>query len=378
MWVCVSIISSIQYYEFEVYMSTSNSDSAKPKHGRMDWIDATRGIGVMLVILVHSIIPNINPITLHVSSFVIPLFFIFSGVTHNVDKHRINVKRFLKTRAKQLLVPYFCLYGVVLLLFVPFSSVLEFPITLAELGFWFIYGSGPPKLTLHLWFLPVLYFGMVLFVGLDYVTKDLPRLFRWMLVGVLFYGASFLKALFDPMLVPWHLNAILISTAFIIIGNEARHFRQLDAWSFGSTTLDALALLAGTSLLVFLSRMNGFVDLAMDNYGSSLWLYLATGTLGTVMVTLATNMALEASETIRRLLLRIGRHSQEVYEAHPLVFYLVTPVIMLAGMLLGWLIPIEPLGWFIRFISATAITITFTTRFIRVNSTLKFIFTGRT
>lgn len=358
-------------------MSASNSDSAKPKHGRMDWIDATRGIGVILVILVHSIIPNINPITLHVSSFVIPLFFIFSGVTHNADKHRNNIKRFLKTRAKQLLVPYFCLYGVVLLLFVPFSSVFEFPLTPSQLAFWFFYGSGPPKLTLHLWFLPVLYFGMALFVGLDYVTKNLPRSFRWMLVGALSYGAIFLKASFEPMLVPWHLNAILLSAAFIIIGNEARHYRELDAWSFESTAFDALALAAGTSLLIVLSRMNGFVDLAVDNYGRSIWLYLATGTLGTVMVTLATNKALEASETIRSLLLRVGRHSQEVYEAHPLVFYLVAPVIMFVGMLLGWLIPVEPLGWFIRFISATAISITFTTRFIRANSTLRFIFTGR-
>ncbi|MFO7837439.1 MAG: acyltransferase family protein [Candidatus Thorarchaeota archaeon] len=359
-------------------MEDSNTALKRPSYGRMDWIDATRGIGVILVILVHSIIPTVNPITIHLSSFAIPLFFIFSGITHNTKKYRNNVKGFLQTRAKQLLIPYFCLYGVVLILFVPFSSVLEFSLTPNELFFWFIYGSGPPKLTLHLWFLPVLYFGMALFVGLDYLTQGLPSSFRWVLVGLLVFGAVLLQSFFSPMLVPWHLNAIFISSAFIIIGNETRRSRELDAWSFGSTTLDALALGIGSLALLLLSRANGFVDLAVDNTGNSIWLYLATGTLGTVIVTLATNLVMGTSERICGLLLRFGKHSQEVYEAHPLIFYLVGPVIMAAGVLLGWLIPVEPLGWIIRFVSATAITITLTTRLIRVNGTLRFIFTGRT
>jgi fucose 4-O-acetylase-like acetyltransferase len=82
---------------------------------RIEWIDLSKGIGMVLVILGHCVCfgGNIHNI---VFSFHMPLFFILSGIVFGN-----NQKNFVLKKAKALLVPYvyFCLVGLIVSLIIP-------------------------------------------------------------------------------------------------------------------------------------------------------------------------------------------------------------------------------------------------------------------
>ena len=231
---------------------------------RLDWIEMAKGIGVTLVVLVHSIIPRIDPVTTHLSSFTIPIFFVLTGLTYNNEKHRTHLRNLATSRARQLLIPYFSLYLLMMILFIPLSPSIETYLTPDQLLFWFLYGSGPPDSATHLWFLPVLFLGLMLFVTLDRITYSLPRAFRWVMSMVLVLAADIIWSLFRPILVPWRMSSVLIAASMMIIGNEIRRLRGLKRWTYGSRIRNTIGVLLVTTVLLTLSQLNGFTDMAVD------------------------------------------------------------------------------------------------------------------
>jgi fucose 4-O-acetylase-like acetyltransferase len=107
------------------------------------------------------------------ASFAIALFFIMAGMTYNGDKHRSNLKTYAISRGRQLLIPYFVLYIIMIVAFVPLAGSVDTYLTPADVVFWFLYGAGPPGQATHLWFLPVLYFGLLLFIAIESVTHKI-------------------------------------------------------------------------------------------------------------------------------------------------------------------------------------------------------------
>lgn len=79
---------------------------------RLEYIDLAKGIGIILVVIGHSI--NGHGITGHyISSFHMPLFFLLSGLCFN-DSRYPNFTPFLKKRIRTLLLP--CLYFTCIML----------------------------------------------------------------------------------------------------------------------------------------------------------------------------------------------------------------------------------------------------------------------
>lgn len=61
---------------------------------RIEWIDTIKGVGIILVLIGHCNIPNINQ---YIYLFHMPLFYIISGYCWNVDKNRnLPFKDFFK------------------------------------------------------------------------------------------------------------------------------------------------------------------------------------------------------------------------------------------------------------------------------------------
>ena len=101
----------------------------EPQLPRFEWIEVTKGIGITFVILVHSMIPWLNPVTIHLSSFTIAIFFFLAGLTYNNYRYRGNLRYFAISRGKQFLIPYFFLYIImmVLLFSLVFSTIARQP-----------------------------------------------------------------------------------------------------------------------------------------------------------------------------------------------------------------------------------------------------------
>ncbi len=85
-----------------------NPGQAGPDRRRIDWIDAAKGLGMILVVITHASPPTwLKEI---VSSFNMPLFFVLAGFVYST-RREIH-ERTLKD-ARRLLLPYFCTVAAV-------------------------------------------------------------------------------------------------------------------------------------------------------------------------------------------------------------------------------------------------------------------------
>ena len=82
------------------------------KKARIDWIDCAKGIGIILVIVGHTVL-NDND-ALHqairgsIFSFHMPLFFILSAITYSSSTDRASFVRKQKNAFRHLIVPMLC------------------------------------------------------------------------------------------------------------------------------------------------------------------------------------------------------------------------------------------------------------------------------
>ncbi|MCO5381610.1 MAG: acyltransferase family protein [Methanosarcina barkeri] len=73
---------------------------------RLHWIDALKGIGIMLVVFAHHSLPV--ALDTYIFSFHMPLFFFISGFLFDFGKYTGSATNFVKGRLRSLIVPYFC------------------------------------------------------------------------------------------------------------------------------------------------------------------------------------------------------------------------------------------------------------------------------
>jgi fucose 4-O-acetylase-like acetyltransferase len=346
---------------------------------RLEWIDISKGIGIIIVILCHSMIPMREDVYQYsavsfMAGFVMAMFFILAGMTYNGDKHRRNLKQYAISRGRQLLFPYFAIYIIMTLLFIPLTGSIDTYLTPAELLFWLLYGAGPPGQPTYLWFLPVLYFGLLLFIVIESVTHSQDPRVRWLLVVLLPFLAFCITDVFSPLLVPWRANSVLFTTAFCIVGHEMRRYRGLNSWRTDSKIRDGIVFMILFVVLFAISQYNGFVSMVDDDYGANGWLYPITGVSGTIALFMLSSLS--KSSSISRGIQFLGVNSQSIYEIHPIFFY-ITPVLV---VLFGWSFvdydSAFTLFWPLRFVIAFGLSVPFAYLVLR-NRILSLIFTGK-
>jgi hypothetical protein len=329
--------------------------------------------------MAHSIIPMMSNVFLEstiflITGFVITLFFILAGMTYNADKYRGTLKNYAISRASQLLLPYFLIYILMTLVFVPLAGSIDTYLTPGDLIFWLFYGAGPFGQPTYLWFLPVLYFGLMLFTVLEKVTYSQDPRLRWIFVIVFPFLGLWITDVFSPLLVPWRLNSVLFAATFCIIGHEMRRYRGLGPWSTDSKIRDGVTLLVLSIIFILISQYNGFVSHPDDGFGKNGWLYLLTGTSGTIVIFIVSSLLSTSSFTKRMQFL--GVNSQIIYEIHPVFFYLVPLLASLFGVTATAYKTSFALFWPFRFVFALGFSIPFTL-LVNRNNGLSLIFTGK-
>ncbi|MFQ5831537.1 MAG: acyltransferase family protein [Candidatus Thorarchaeota archaeon] len=339
----------------------------------------SKGAGIIFVILPHSMIPWQDnaiqwSVIAFVTSFVMPLYFILAGLTYNGEKHRESLRNYAISRGGQLLIPYFAIYIIMMLLFVPLEGSIDTYLTPIDLVFWLLYGAGPPGQPTYLWFLPVLYFGLLIFVAIESVTHTYDPRVKWPLVALFPFLAFWITDVFSPILVPWRLNSVLLAAAFCIIGHEIRRYRGLKSWHTDSRIRDGAILVFLFVFLIPASQYNGFISNADDWLGTNGWLFIVTGTFGTIFIFMLSSLS-EYSIVSRKMQF-LGVGSQVIYEVHPIFFYLVPLIVSLFGFSATDYATSFALFWPIRFVFALGLSIPFTLLVYR-NRLLSLILTGK-
>lgn len=194
---------------------------------RVLWIDAAKGIAMLLVFYGHlggagdnPWFPNLTGSIWVVYLFHMPLFFILSGLTFNPNK---DFRTFFVSRFKRLVIPYFffSIYalGKILLLIIAPSVVGSFHAgamgtPLKELGN-ILLGN-----TNGLWFFLALFWGELALYGLHRLTKNskyhqsmLPIILAFS--GLIWFAVSFLGTY---KYVPFQLLHATEAIAFVGLG----------------------------------------------------------------------------------------------------------------------------------------------------------------
>ncbi len=349
---------------------------------RLEWIDVAKGIGMFLVIWEHATYAVYPPLNHVFVSFVMPMYFLLAGLTYNNQKYREDMKSFLSSRGRQFMIPYVFLMG----LWIAMAAVI--PGTseqgAGELVFWFAYGAGPPTGSPHLWFLPMMYLAMVIFVVSDKMMDRLPPQSKWLLLVVLPLIALFFNTVvagfllvywpFTTGLVPWRLGGVFVAATFMVMGNEIRRFMKLREWSFDRASLDIPAIAGMSMILLALSEINGYTDIASDVVGL-VWIYLLTGIIGTYVMFAGSTLIAKHTRRFKDFLVRVGNSSQEIYELHPMTLRIVPFILIPFGVTNWWL---NPDWWILNsiFISVTTIPLVFYV--IKKNKYLRLMFRGST
>lgn len=145
------------------------------KAERIKWVDAAKGIAILLVILGHTI-SEVGTLTEQTAralifSFHMPLFFILSALTYQFSKSTQEYKTKLKKNFKRLIIPALVLYGLRILVYIvsDFSRIewLNFAINRLNVLFW---GSGS---TVHLSGQNVFPFGMMWFFLVLFLSRSI-------------------------------------------------------------------------------------------------------------------------------------------------------------------------------------------------------------
>lgn len=114
---------------------------------RFDWIDITKGIAIILMVVGHSSIPA--SFSRYIWSFHMPLFFVISGFLYDADKYK-RLESLIKRRIQTLIVPY-----------VFFSIIALMGMSSLGLATWEELYKGWNGYAL--WFIPVLFTTEILF-----------------------------------------------------------------------------------------------------------------------------------------------------------------------------------------------------------------------
>ncbi|MCM1467297.1 MAG: acyltransferase [Alistipes sp.] len=302
---------------------------------RIDYVDIAKGIGILLVIMGH-IEFNYVPFC---GSVHIPLFFILAGFLYDIDKTQDRTYRELTgKRVKRLLVPYL-IYNMVLYVKYLLKLVLShtFTVELGLRGFLgfvyssalfyknvpteenfegFVFGNGP------LWFLTAMAVSSVIFYFIIYFV--LKHRFDWkkiILSSVVLCALSFLLCRTLPVYLPWSMEAALLGAVFMLMGMCLRRYHVIERTSkmYG---LPVVCLV----LFALLHHINGAANLAVQDYGRFMTVYLILGLLGTYIV-LWLSFWFTRSKAVSGVLSYVGQNTLIILAFHMTIISMMVSVL---------------------------------------------------
>ena len=197
------------------------------------WADTVRGFAMVLIILGHTIgyCDSLRPLSIYLSSFYVPLFFVVSGYLFAPDQ-RESIPSFMKRKALHILVPYYIFALISLIPFTIFSvdvqeilqsdRVIDNP--LLHSLFHIIYASGHSgglAQNSPLWFLPC-YFTVIVLAKAVSQKVHLSRKYASALLALAFLTIGYIVYRYCNYAFPYCLETALIMLFFFFMGRQVR------------------------------------------------------------------------------------------------------------------------------------------------------------
>lgn len=175
------------------------SDKSKMRYG---WVDDSKGIVILLMVLGHTNLPEFAD--RWIWAFHMPFFFFISGL---FTGYSYPLSEFVCHKAKQLLKP-FIVYSVIVVLLWAFALNCSTWSLFVDV---LIHGWGG----IALWFVPVLFFSLIL-------VRLIPDRYLWLGVICFLLLASLLSM--NNIVLPWTLSSVAYASAIVAIGRALRRW----------------------------------------------------------------------------------------------------------------------------------------------------------
>lgn len=193
---------------------------------RLDYIDVSKGFGIILVIVGHiSYTPELMGVWL--SAFHMPLFFFFAGVTYNAEKYE-SFKYLLVQKVKALLIPYlfFSLIMVLWLTTRDFASAIYHnTIQIARGGIIISFFKNLLAIVIQIrrtrwgigiWFLPCIFLN---FLMLNLILRVSSKKIIALIISLMCFTVGYLYSKFlHAYPLSWGLDAAFCSILFMTLG----------------------------------------------------------------------------------------------------------------------------------------------------------------
>ena len=278
---------------------------------RIEWIDFSKGIAILLVIIGHTIG---NPIIRGVIfSIHMPLFFIVSGYTSRCTKNMTDYRNRLKTAALHLLVPAYCIYFIRFPLYIfvnqksyPLPNVLLTPLFAS--GVEIKIGSMVVPAFGMMWFLVVLFGVRILYEFLAMKCKGMKLTILCIIVS--FFGMIIGQIQFLPL----SFDLIMATLIFFHIGQILKFydFYKAKVMVYFIATITWTAGLAVCGLV-----LHNHLELATRSYPLYLLSYLTA--IAGCMFTFLIGAWMERIEMLHRIFsifCFFGKNSMILYTIH--------------------------------------------------------------
>ena len=244
----------------------SHTDNCSSNNPRNQTVDVLKGIGILLMIFDHVRFGHYSHYI--IQSFHMPLFMILSGYMYKTDSFSV----FFKKKTKSLLKPYLFWGLLFFVLFIPYGLLSHQSAKNQLIGF-VLFPTNMEKMhfSAPLWFLPALFWTILLYLVVDKITKNRKsiKLIAILLLTVLGYILSKI----GPQYLPFAFGPALFSVSFFYFGDI---LKQYPLYRFQLILIPVF--LAGC---LFMIKINGYTDLRSTTYGI-FPLFIVTGILVTL------------------------------------------------------------------------------------------------
>lgn len=280
---------------------------------RIYWIDNVKGIGMLMVIVVHTCLwtTDTEVASLWARTFCMPLFFILSGITKGLFPKDINLKQTIKSRFALLMIPF--------VIFSIFNSVQKFAgmivmRTMTMEVLWDEMIQIPLLGNGVVWFLQALFISETLFYVI-FTTKK--RKYKLVLTALLAFIIPFLIATNNNHILIV-LNRTLEAYALIVLG-----YLMVGLLRIGIHKKIVMGVVLLAIEIITVAKF-GYSHQFMYGTFENIWNFIAVGicgSIGTIMLVLSLNVNIP-------VLTYIGKNSMSYMLVHS-TFILMFPYIVL-------------------------------------------------
>lgn len=269
-------------------LETTNLQEHKKK-GRVAYLDMLKCLGMFIVVSGH-IHTSYGWFSLPIHSYVIPMFFLLSGMTFRSSKYA-KFGDFIKHRMRTLMLPYAMFSVVTWVFWAAYSYITHSNID----SYWMpllqtLLAQGSGHFLVHnvpLWFVPCLFVIEMIYYWLEKLSNSVKLVSSVVLAVIGVMMIHVWKGAF--LLLPWSIESAFASVIFYYIGNvvvSKYGLKGIEDKVLDNKKISIVTILGLTVILIFTSHYNGHISLGSDLLGKTPFLFYFNAFIGIVTIIL--------------------------------------------------------------------------------------------